>query len=151
MQRGVEHRVRQSKDRDRGYEILFGVCTRCGEENAKASNRPYECTKCRSKDDFRQNSRAIPAKTVENIINRRSYYKCTKCGAEYDIPTPCCLIEEKAQTSKEGWQRAWMCMGCSQIFFKEIQEGECCSGHEVKTGKAQADPLGIKKQILGAI
>lgn len=151
MKAGFKHKVGQHAERLKGYEIVFGLCTRCGEEVSQTEGKPYECPQCHSTDrsQFRQNQAAIPAKRVEDIINRKSVYQCVKCGREYDHPTPCCYADRtQPLNNSQEWQKAWFCPGCRNVYFEDVKS--CCEGHELIPGKGAVDLNGTKRTLLNA-
>lgn len=139
-----------------GYELRFGICTRCGEHSAIKVNKDgtkerLKCPICKTTkiEDFRQTEKTISSSKVKDITSRKTKYK-DKHGKLHDNPYADNELNEDlaAPASDKAWQRGFMCTSCRRIYSKDVKE--CCTDGKIISGKYSLDPSGLKRQIMGA-
>lgn len=112
------------KEERKAYDVEFKICRRCGDEVGVSPDGKFRCGRCRNEnqDYFGNTTYKLKASKVDEIINRKSAYKCEVCGKVYDVPTKCCIKNYMIERP-EHTQRAFWCPKCKSVYAMRVA---CC-------------------------
>lgn len=120
---GLSEVITQENE-SRPYELVFRICTVCGEEVGSSPEGRFKCIRCRNdnQERFGRITYKTAANKVDSIVSRKTQYKCDTCGRVYDVPTNCCIKNSIIDIPK-GSQRAFWCPKCKSVYAMRVA---CC-------------------------